>query len=212
MIGFQAVAETHRRPAESSHQGETMHDRMRVLPRTLSHLRCEIDRIDDALLELVEARLSAARAVASAKTADGSAFLKLRPLRESQVVTRLAARARHVDPVLIREIWRALMAHGLQGQACTAIVLHASDERLALQDAVRMRFGMAAPLRWAAGEAAAIAAACDEEAVAVIVRDEAPAFEDAPAFGKERLVVFDTWATGNRTAYAIGRIAPEDRA
>lgn len=183
-----------------------MQDQMRTCPQTLSSLRNEIDRIDDALLDLVEARLLAARGIAVMKNAGGDACLKLRPRREAQVVERLTARSPGVDPALIGQLWNTLMAFSLQGQARLELVLHGGGDRLPLQDAARARFGLAASLRWAQSEDEAVSAACAGECVAVIARGTAPALADG------RLVVFDTLSAGGETAYAIGRIAPEDLA
>lgn len=187
-----------------------MHNQMRAVPQTLDQLRCEIDRIDDALLELVEQRLAATRGLATIKDAGGD-VLKLRPRREAEVVARLTARWQQVEPSLIRHLWSTLMAYGVQGQARMELVLCGERDRLALQDAVRVRFGPAASLRWVANEDEALRAARTSEAVAVI----APVMTADTAPKLEGLVVFETIRAGRAgevVAQAIGRIAPEDAA
>ena len=59
-------------------------ERTAPLAPNLDALRSEIDRIDDALLELVEQRLAASLAIAARKDADGDRLLKLRPRREAR--------------------------------------------------------------------------------------------------------------------------------
>lgn len=181
-----------------------MQNQMRVVPQTLDDLRKEIDAIDDALLELVEARMAATRRVAGLKDAAGDTWLKLRPVREAQVLDRMTARAPGVDPVLIRQLWTALMAHGLQEQARLDFVLHGGGDRLAIQDAVRARFGFAGTLRWVEHEHEAISAAQSGLAVAIVAR-ELPSRDEETG-----LATFETIPVGDDMLYAIGRIAPDD--
>lgn len=181
-----------------------MQNRLRAMPRTLDDIRSEIDRIDDALLDLVAARMSATRRVAALKDAGGDPGLKLRPAREAHVFARMIARAPDVDPVLIRQLWTSLMAHGLHEQGPMELVLHGGRDRLALQDAVRARFGFAATLRWVEDECEAIAAAVGGGAVAVISRQPARQDEEAG------LIAFDTLLVGDEIVYVFGRIPPEE--
>lgn len=173
----------------------------------LDVLRSEIDRIDDALLELVEQRLAASLAIAARKDADGDGLLKLRPRREAAVIARLVSRARTASPELVTQMWRGLMAHGLQAQLRTELVLCTSGDRAALQERVRARFGAAAPIHWADAPADAIAAAREREAVAIIERSLPIALEE-----DDNLIMFDALHNedGSLLAVAIGRVAPED--
>lgn len=173
---------------------------------TLDVLRGEIDRIDDAMLDLIERRASLSATIAASKRGDGR--LKLRPRREAEVVDRLTHRAGGVGAEMIADVWRTLMSRSLDAQAPMDLVLAEDGDagetaRLAIQDAVRLRFGPAPRLRWAADADEALRAARDTEAVALIVLPHAPRPDDV-------LVVFDAVCAGNHTAYAIGRIAPED--
>lgn len=182
-----------------------MQNRLRTLAPTLDGIRGEIDRIDEALLDLVSARMSATRRVAALKDTNGDCSLKLRPAREAHVLSRMIARAPDVDPMLIRQLWTSLMAHGLHEQAPMELVLHGGHDRLALQDVVRARFGFAAALRWVDDENDAIAAAVGGGAVAVIARQ--PTVQDEEA----GLVAFDTISVGDEVVYVLGRILPEHR-
>ena len=166
-------------------------------------LRAAIDGVDDALLDLVERRVRLTADMAALK-ADARGTLRIRPRREAEVVARVTARARHADPRMVEHLWRTLMSYGLQDQARMNLVLHAPDDRSALQAIARDRFGPAPPVRWAASERDALDAALTEEAVAVIVRDDPPDLAGTP------LRVFETLREGAATAYAIGRVDPAD--
>ena len=177
--------------------------RPRAVPHTLDALRGEIDEIDDALLDLIERRVSASASIAALKQAEGDRRLKLRPRREAEVVARLTSRARAVEPEMIGHVWRTLMSCGLQTQAPMQLVLCGEGDRLAMQDRTRARFGPAARLRWAADQGEALEAARDAEVVAVIAAPVPPEVDGG-------LRVFDSFPAGGQTAYAVGRIAAED--
>jgi 3-deoxy-7-phosphoheptulonate synthase len=129
---------------------------------SLAELRAEIDRIDDAMLDLVDRRIAAARAIAAAKGA--SPHLRLRPRRQGEVIARLQERARHASAEAVRHIWRELMGHCLQTQGATQIVI---ADGCAPEHEVRDLFGSAAPIRRASRKAA-IRIAAEEEAVAIL--------------------------------------------
>lgn len=179
--------------------------RQSQLPQSLEALRCEIDRLDDRLLELVEQRLSASATIAALKEAESNRYLKLRPRREAMVIDRLVAKARLAAPALVTELWRALMAYGLQAQVETELMLCAVRDPALLEAQVRTRFGCAATILWAHTPAEALAAAAEREAVAVI--------EDGLEFALDGdLVIFDKLrgADGSPLAVAIGRVAPDE--
>ena len=102
-----------------------VHDSAPV-PPTLDGLRHEIDRLDDALLDLIEQRIAASGAIARLKQSAPGGRLNLRPRRQAAIVERLARRARHASPALIAHVWRELMSHSLQAQVRTEFVLGAS--------------------------------------------------------------------------------------
>lgn len=175
----------------------------RNIPPCIEDLRSEIDAIDDALLDLVERRMSVSASIAALKDAGGGRRLRLRPRREAEVVDRLTRRARVSNHEMIAHLWRTLMAYSLQGQAPTRLVLHTDGDRLAMHESVRARFGPAARISWADEADCALDAARDGEVVAILgTRMDGAAGED--------LRVFDEIHCGTSTAYAIGRVAPED--
>jgi 3-deoxy-7-phosphoheptulonate synthase len=171
---------------------------------TLAALRGEIDRIDDAILELIERRLRISRSIAAAKAAQAGRRLTLRPRRQAAVVARLQRRAASIPPAAVAAVWRELMACGLQTQAPTELVLSGAVSRALLEAQARSQFGCVAPISWEADPAEALRRASEEEAVAII----AGALPEVPA----ALTIFDMLcdAAGTPVAYAIGRVAAED--
>lgn len=175
---------------------------------SLAQLREAIDTLDDEILDLVERRLAASRAVAELKSARPDGHLWLRPRREQAVIARLCRRASIAPTPLVELLWRELMAFSLQAQVRTELVLHGPDP-VRLTALARERFGSAAPARLAASPAEAIEAARSGEAVAVIALDGPP---DWASELRPPLSLFD-WirgADGRPLAAAVGRIAPAE--
>ena len=169
----------------------------------LEALRAEIDRLDETILGLIEERLATAAAITALKDTDG-ARLKYRPRREANVLGRLAARASTASPELIERVWRELMAHGLQAQARTELVLCGPGERAVLEAHARAHFGSPAPIVWVETPAEALQYAREHEAIAVIA---AP----LPELGGELAVCDIVRAPdGAPVAKIVGRVAPED--
>jgi len=179
-----------------------------TVKRSLARLRAQIDALDDDILDLIEKRLAASKAVAELKSARPDGHLWLRPRREQEVIARLCRRAEIAPDALIELLWRELMAFSLQAQVRTELVLCGPDpDRLAVL--ARGRFGSAAPIRSAASPAEALDAARTGEVVAVIAVDGAPDWTwDFPS----SLAIFD-WILddqGEAVAAAVGRIAPAE--
>lgn len=173
-------------------------------PRTrLAELRADLDRIDDQILNLIEERLAASGAIAGAKDEEGDHRLKLRPRRQAEILARLAGRATSAAPELVLNVWREIMAHSLQTQARTEIVLAPSDHPELLEARTRAHFGSAAPISFAVSVARAIRAALDGEAIAIL---------QEPVSGEDHLRVFDVIRGEDRQplGYAVGRVAAED--
>jgi 3-deoxy-7-phosphoheptulonate synthase len=172
--------------------------------RSLDSLRSEIDEVDDAVLALIERRLAASSAIAARKDAQGDRRLKIRPRRQKEIVERLRAEATRAAPELVAAIWKELMAHSLQAQARTELVLAPDDNPELMEVRIRAHFGSAAPLRWATSVADAIRIALSREAIAILPHP----LPDAAG----ELRVFDVVHSeeGGVIAYAVGRVAEED--
>jgi chorismate mutase len=177
----------------------------------LEALRRDIDQLDAAILALVEKRVAAAMAIAELKRNDADGRLRLRPAREAAVVERLVAQARTSPERLVRSIWREIMSSCLDLQVHTELALFSAGEPAMLVDAVRRRFGGAATLRLVASPAAALDAARNREAVAII--ELTPSSDWWVALGGDpQLAIFDCLRdeAGRIVGLAIGRIVEED--
>ena len=112
---------------------------------SLEHLRAEIDRIDQAILDLLIERSAVVRRIASVKGDRLDGRSPLRPAREAQILRRLAARAgaRLPAQVLVR-MWRELIAELTRLQAPLSVAVFAPKERaLQIWDLARDHFGSA---------------------------------------------------------------------
>lgn len=170
----------------------------------LESLRAELDRIDDRIIELIDARLAASSAIAARKDAEGNRLLKIRPRRQAEIIKRLENRAIHAAPELISAVWSQIMAHSLQSQARTELVLAPAEQPELLEMRVRSHFGSAAPICWASNTGEAIRRALAAEAIAILPH---PLPEAA---GELRMFDIIRADDGAPIAYAVGRVAEED--
>lgn len=176
----------------------------------LETAREAVDAVDDALLDLVERRLALSLQIAALKNEDDQR-LKLRPRREAAITSRLAARANLATPEMIAHLWRELMAHSLQAQVRTELVLCAAVSPDLLRDQVRERFGWAAPIVWAETPDEALDEACHREAIAVIEHSASSNWWSRLA-DEPSLSIFDAMRLGDKGAGAllVGRVSPDD--
>lgn len=181
-----------------------------AIPPDIAAVRAEIDRIDDALLDLMEERLERSLAIAQLKRNTQSAHINLRPDREQDVIDRVATRATGMPAQAVATIWRALMAVSLQAQKPMEIVLHTEQQPVAVTDQARLRFGCSARLIAAGSPAEALARARTREAIALI---ELTPLSDwwVALHGDPELAIFDCLhdARGHVSALAVGRIAAD---
>ena len=175
---------------------------------TLDAARCAIDAVDDQLLDLIERRFDLSHQVAALKQADDG-HLKIRPRRETEVLARLTARATTATPALIAHVWRELMAHSVQAQVPTTLILHAPASAVSgLGDRMRERFGRAAPILLAASPDEALDRARDGQAIAAIALDDSgwwTRLSEEPA-----LTIFDRIGSGSELTLLVGRIDKAD--
>jgi chorismate mutase / prephenate dehydratase len=114
----------------------------------LDHLRAEIDRIDQQILDLLIERSEVVRRIGEVKgdLLDGRSAL--RPAREAQILRRLAERARGRFPtaVLVR-MWRELVAAHTRLQAPLSVAVFArKEDGPRIWDLARDHFGSATPM------------------------------------------------------------------
>jgi chorismate mutase len=177
----------------------------------LAALRSEIDRLDDAILKLIEQRMGTAREIAELKRNEATNRLRLRPAREAAVVERLVAQTGPATEKLVRQVWREIMACSLDLQAPTDLLLYAEKRPSALTDATRRRFGCVGRMHVVASPADALEGARTLEAVAVIELDPHSDWWTALQ-GDAQLVAFDCLKDDESRviALAVGRISDED--
>lgn len=173
----------------------------------LDAIRTEIDRVDDAILAMIGQRLALSAEIARTKLAAGSAEVLLRPGREREVLSQLAAKAAALGLPAVDAVWRELMAISLQAQRPMEIVVHAAHNPVLTADLARRRFGCAAPFAAAADPETALDRARRTHAIAVIELSQLSswwvALRDDPS-----LTIFEGLEDGDQAiaALAVGRI------
>ncbi len=121
----------------------------------LASLRAELDRLDDAIQDLLIDRAEIVRRVATTKPPGGVA---LRPGREAAILRRLLARHHGTLPAnSIVRIWRELLAATTAMQARFAIAVCDTDPGRAFTQLAREHFGALTPLTGHRSPAQAIA-------------------------------------------------------
>lgn len=119
----------------------------------LQSLRTELDRFDDAILDLLMRRAEVVERVAMAKTR-----LALRPGREAAIIRRLLARHRGALPrQAVVRIWRELLAGTTAMQRPLVVAVCDPDSGHAFTQAAREQFGVLTPVRVHPGPAQALA-------------------------------------------------------
>jgi chorismate mutase-like protein len=119
---------------------------------TLEGLREEIDRIDDALHDLLMRRAEVSQAIAKVKQPEAGAKTNLipalRPAREAAILRRLLARHKGDLParVLVR-IWREIIAASLRAQNKFHLHVYAPDSQAGFADLAHDHFGSFTPIR-----------------------------------------------------------------
>ncbi|HEX3483582.1 MAG TPA: chorismate mutase [Micropepsaceae bacterium] len=199
---------------------------MRKKPGTLEGLRGEIDRIDDALHDLLIRRAEISRDVAKVKQPalpDGSdAVPALRPAREAAILRRLLARhSGDLPPSVLVRIWREIIAASLRVQSKFHLHVYAADNASGFADLAHAHFGSLTPIRTHTRPSMVVHACAEEPSSIGIV--PVPEIEEpgaawwaqlAPAGEKGPRVVaklpFVQEGEEGLSAYAIGTVEQED--
>ena len=175
---------------------------------SLAALRAEIDAVDDAVLDLLRRRRALTARIGRAKAA-GEAVLRLKPDREAAVLQRLCDRVEPSMRTMTRAIWREVMSAGLAEQEDMEVLVWTGEHAPHLLMEARHRFGAHPRLRLVETPQAALEAAAQGAAVAVLALDDpwwTRLADDHP----------DLWAfemvrrpgTGEALALAVGRVDP----
>jgi chorismate mutase-like protein len=118
---------------------------------TLKGLRTEVDRIDDALHDLLMRRAEVSRAIARVKqpvSGPNGAILAFRPAREAAILRRLLARHKGDLPVrVLVRIWREIIASSLRVQNRFHLHVYAADNQTGFADLAHDHFGSFTPIR-----------------------------------------------------------------
>ncbi len=129
---------------------------------SLEELRREIDRIDDAMHDLMMRRAELAQRIRRVK-GDGPAF---RPAREAQLLRRLLQRHQGALPgAVVARMWREMMAAmlGVQGKLTVAVADGAGNP--GVWDLARDHFGSHSTIEELATPAQVVRAVSDGEAL-----------------------------------------------
>lgn len=118
----------------------------------LDDLRRAVDRLDEAMVDLLVERLGAVRAIADLKRRTTTGQPAIRPGREAVILRRLVARAGDGFPAgtLVR-MWRELLAATTRAQAPLAIAACVPADQPELWDIARDHFGSMAPIQRTGG-------------------------------------------------------------
>ena len=196
---------------------------MQQVSGTLDDLRSEIDKIDDALQDLLARRVSLSRAIARAKLSESAAVtlgFAMRPAREALIMRRLLARhAGELAPQLVIGIWREIISSSLRAQTSFRGHVFAGDGEAAYVGMARAYFGSETPIR-THGKPSLVIHACAEDPNALGVvplplieepgsawwAQLAPAGEKGPRIIAKLPIVAEDDAP---SAYVIGAIEQE---
>jgi len=128
-------------------------------------VRREIDRVDNALLELIAERLDLSAQVRKAK----GGMRVWRPSREDSHVRQLSIAAEATSAALVSTIWAELMSASLAAQGPMRLHVALEGDALSNWSLVRDRFGAALDVKTYPTTSAALAACYSEdEGVAVL--------------------------------------------
>lgn len=127
---------------------------------TLAGLRGEIDRLDDALVDLLLDRAKLVRAIGALKGADGGPVL--RPGREAEILRRLLARADgDLDGAAVVRIFREIVSAAVRQQGVFSVAASMPDGGPSCWALARDQYGAATPIKPMAGPAQVAAAVAD---------------------------------------------------
>jgi len=115
----------------------------------LARLRLEVDRIDDAMVDLLLERIAVVHRIGAVKTtaALATATVALRPAREAQIIRRLAAKAAPDLPAAaVTRMWRELLAATTRLQTPFAVAVLADPATPWVWTLARDHFGATTPL------------------------------------------------------------------
>lgn len=143
---------------------------------TLSGLRAEIDRLDDALVDLMVDRARLVAAIGSLKGAGGEPVL--RPGREAEILRRLLARAGSaIEGAQVVRVWREIVSAAVRQQGPFTVACSIPENGPSCWALARDQYGWATPIAPMPGPVQVAAAVAEGAAtIGVVPR---PASDDS---------------------------------
>jgi chorismate mutase / prephenate dehydratase len=194
---------------------------MQAVAPPLDDLRAEIDRIDEAMLELLIERSDVVRRIGEIKGDRRNGRLALRPGREAQVLRQLMAGAgtRFPHAVLVR-MWRELIAAQTRLQTPLTVSVYTPRNGFAIWDLARDHFGSLTPMTRVDSASQAIRAAANGTAAVAVLplpTDDDAWWPSVISTAEDRLRIFarlpfliGAQADGEQaSAFALGRVELE---
>lgn len=149
---------------------------MTDLETTLSELRGEIDRLDDAVVDLLLRRARLVADIGSLKGADGGPIL--RPGREAKILRRLLVRAGGaMEGAAVVRIWREIVSAAVRQQGPFSVAASVPEGGPSCWALARDQYGAATPIMSIASPAQVVAAVVDRRVTVGVV--PYPASEEA---------------------------------
>jgi chorismate mutase / prephenate dehydratase len=195
---------------------------MEAAAAPLEDLRTEVDRIDQALLDLLIERTEVVRRIGAVKADRLNARLAARPAREAVILRRLVAAAgeRFPRPVLVR-MWRELLAATTRLQTPMSVsVFTPQQQGFRTWDLARDHFGSVTPMTRVDSANQALRSVSDGSAAVAVLpmpNDDDPWWLALISDHHDRLRIFARLpfvasAPGDgeeASALALGRLEPE---
>jgi len=145
---------------------------------SLADLRKEIDRIDEAMHELLIERGEIIDRLIAVKRSQDTGTSAFRPAREAEMMRRLVKRHKGILPLdTVESIWRVIIATFTYVQAPFAVHADLSAGDALMRDSARFHFGFTVPFIPHMGAAGVVAAVSDSKGDLGLV----PAFDVASA-------------------------------
>ena len=142
---------------------------------SLEDLRTRIDRIDDALHDLLMERAEVVKEIGVLK---GAGHPVLRPAREAMILRRLLARHQGDLPAaVVLRMWREMISGLTQLQGRFGVTVYAPEDRRGFWDVARDHFGSQTPMTVVNSPVAAVRAVAEGTAGVGVV--PFPAEDDA---------------------------------
>jgi chorismate mutase len=160
-------------------------------PKTpaLADLRKEIDRIDEAMHQLLMERAGIIDRLIAVKRSEDSGASAFRPAREAEMMRRLVKRHKGILPLdTVESIWRVIISTFTYVQAPFSVHADLSAGDALMRDSARFHFGFTVPFVPHMGAAGVVAAVSDSKGDLGLV----PAFDVASAGAWWSALEFDS--------------------